>query len=89
MRALQQYGAYVGDYSGALSIYATEADVFREQEVELLSELAGDLAYGVTALRTRREGDQAAEALRESEAQFRTLAETSVSAIFTSDAAFA
>ena len=74
-----------GRVLGALSIYATGADVFRDQEVELLSELANDLAYGVTALRTRREGDLAAEALRESETRFRTLAETGVSAIFTYD----
>jgi PAS domain S-box-containing protein len=44
-----------GERYGALSIYATEADVFSDEEVELLSELAADLGYGVTTLRLRAE----------------------------------
>ena len=40
---------------GALSIYAAEAEAFRDEEVTLLSELAGDLGYGVTTLRVRAE----------------------------------
>ena len=74
-----------GRVLGALNIYATQTDAIGDQEVELLSELANNLAYGIVALRTRREGEQAAEALRESETRFRTLAETSVSATFTYD----
>ncbi len=38
---------------GALSIYAGEANIFGEEEVELLDELANDLAYGIETLRTR------------------------------------
>ena len=72
-----------GRVLGALNIYATDADAFGDQEVELLSELSDDLAYGIGALRTRREHERAQEALRESESRFRTLAQTSVSAIFT------
>ena len=40
---------------GALSIYASEADAFRDPQVELLSELAADLGFGVTTLRARAE----------------------------------
>jgi diguanylate cyclase (GGDEF)-like protein/PAS domain S-box-containing protein len=72
-----------GRVFGALNIYASEVDAFYEQEVELISELANDLAYGLDALRTRREHERAEEALRQSEVRFRTLAETSVSGIFT------
>ncbi|MBE9126549.1 MULTISPECIES: PAS domain S-box protein [unclassified Coleofasciculus] len=52
---------------GALNIYATESDAFDEAEVRLLTELANDLAYGIAALRTRIERQQAEEALRVSE----------------------
>ncbi|WP_432474716.1 EAL domain-containing protein [Amphritea sp. HPY] len=44
---------------GALAIYSTQANTFQPDEVELLQELADDLAYGVTALRTRQKHQQA------------------------------
>lgn len=40
---------------GVLHIYAGETDAFDAQEVHLLEELAGDLAYGILTLRTREE----------------------------------
>jgi phosphoserine phosphatase RsbU/P len=49
---------------GALSIYATEAEVFSEEEAELLSELAADLGYGVTTLRLRAEQQRIEEEIR-------------------------
>jgi PAS domain S-box-containing protein len=49
---------------GALTIYASEPDAFPPEEVDLLQGLADDLAYGLTALRTRAEHAQALEALR-------------------------
>ncbi len=47
---------------GALMVYAAEEDAFDAREVRLLSELAGDLAYGLTALRARIEREQAVQA---------------------------
>lgn len=44
---------------GVLAIYSTQANTFKPDEVELLQELADDLAYGVTALRTRQKHQQA------------------------------
>ncbi|MCY2995081.1 MAG: GAF domain-containing protein, partial [Planctomycetota bacterium] len=44
---------------GALMVYAGEPDAFNAEEIELLTELADDLAYGITALRTRAEHAQA------------------------------
>jgi PAS domain S-box-containing protein len=44
---------------GALNIYAAEPDAFRTEEMDLLTELADDLAYGVTALRTRLKAREA------------------------------
>jgi PAS domain S-box-containing protein len=49
---------------GALGIYARETDAFDTKEVEILTELAEDLAFGITALRTRARGDLMEEAYR-------------------------
>ena len=48
-----------GQTLGALSIYAAEPDAFDEEEIELLRELANNLAFGLVALRTRTERDRA------------------------------
>jgi sigma-B regulation protein RsbU (phosphoserine phosphatase) len=53
-----------GEPFGALSIYAAEPDTFRDEEVKLLAELAGDLGYGVTTLRVRAEQLRGAEEIR-------------------------
>lgn len=49
---------------GVLNIYDTNPDVFDEQEVALLVELANDLAYGVRSLRARAERARVEQALR-------------------------
>lgn len=49
---------------GALCIYAKELDAFDQEEVVLLSEMAEDLAYGIAALGTRTEREQAHETIR-------------------------
>lgn len=45
---------------GALSIYAAEPDAFDMEETLLLEQLANNLGYGITALRTRIEHDRIA-----------------------------
>lgn len=45
---------------GALTIYAAEPNAFADDEVALLRELADDLAFGITTLRTRAERRKAA-----------------------------
>ncbi len=54
-----------GEVVGVLSIYADQRDAFGPDEVGLLAQLAGSLAYGVVALRTRAEHRQVVEQLRE------------------------
>jgi PAS domain S-box-containing protein len=44
---------------GALNIYAGERDAFSPEEIRLLEELAGDLAFGITVLRGRARRKQA------------------------------
>jgi len=56
------------DSIGALTICAGEPDAFHDDEIRLLTELANDLSYGISALRIREEHRLAEEALRESEA---------------------
>jgi len=48
---------------GALALYSHEEYCFDPDEVRLLGELASDLAYGITTLRTRAEHAQAKERL--------------------------
>lgn len=50
-----------GNVLGALMLYASEAHAFGPEEVQLLEELANDLAYGIAALRTRTEHAAAKE----------------------------
>jgi PAS domain S-box-containing protein len=38
---------------GAITIYSKNRDLFTDDEVQLLSELANDLSYGITAIRLR------------------------------------
>jgi PAS domain S-box-containing protein len=67
---------------GALTIYARKANSFSEDEVKLLTDLAGDLAYGITALWLRAAKARAEEAQRQSEERYRGLVELSPEAVF-------
>jgi PAS domain S-box-containing protein len=53
-----------GTTFGVLCIYATEPGAFIPGEVRLMEELAGDLAFGIIALRTRAERTRAEEEIR-------------------------
>lgn len=53
---------------GCLSMYADEVDAFGTKEIEILKELAEDLAFGLTVvLQARAEGQCYVEALKESQ----------------------
>ena len=56
-----------GRVFGIFLIYSTEINAFTPDEIRILEELAGDLAFGVTVLRGRNDQKQAEEALRRSE----------------------
>jgi len=66
---------------GAFNIYSAEPNAYTPEEIRFLEELASDLAFGITTLRTRIKRRQAEEALRESEMKFRAVFENSVDAI--------
>ena len=60
---------------GVLAIYSEHAYAFESSEVELLSEMANNLAFGITAIRSQEESRRATSALREAEAKYRQLVE--------------
>ncbi len=62
---------------GVLCIYSTQAEAFPPDEVELLEELAGDMAFGINSLRLRTERKEAERQLVASEQLFRTMVENS------------
>ncbi|SMC58671.1 PAS domain S-box-containing protein/diguanylate cyclase (GGDEF) domain-containing protein [Desulfocicer vacuolatum DSM 3385] len=69
-RAINGYGSLIGlplmdgeTTFGVLIICATEPRAFDAEEVELLSEMANDLGYGIVALRTQRKHQEAEEKL--------------------------
>ncbi|HVS77133.1 MAG TPA: EAL domain-containing protein [Steroidobacteraceae bacterium] len=66
---------------GALSIYSDRVNAFDRSEVKLLEELAGDLAYGIGALRARIERERA----RQSMQRFRSLLDESSDLIYICD----
>ncbi len=70
---------------GAVTIYSTQPDPFSEEEIELLSEMADDLTYGIASLRLRLQSRQTLQALQDSEARFRQLADSMPQLVWTAE----
>ena len=66
---------------GVLAVYAAEADAFADEEVRLLSELAEDLAFGISTLKTRAERDKAVAGETEQAFRLRQALEETIVAI--------
>jgi PAS domain S-box-containing protein len=64
-----------GAVFGALTVYAGEPEAFTEDEVQLLSKLAENVAFGITKLRTEAERRQADAELARSKELFQTVTE--------------
>jgi two-component system cell cycle sensor histidine kinase/response regulator CckA len=58
-----------GKTTGALMLYSADADAFDADEVDLLRELADDLAFGIIALRNRDERERAEKVLKKTHEQ--------------------
>ena len=65
---------------GALTLYSGAPEAFGQEEIDLLGEMADDLAFAITSLRAREERDQAYTSLEERTRQLRALAAELVSA---------
>ncbi len=70
-----------GKAFGAVTVYSEESDPFTHDETALLSELANDLAYGITAIRLRAAHAEAVLALRQNEERYRGLVEVAPDAL--------
>jgi len=71
---------------GVFSVYAEQTDHFDPEECELLTELAGEIAFGLKAITEQAERRQAEETLRRSEAKYRAVIENSQDGIVFTDA---
>lgn len=69
------------DVQGVLTIFSSVPDSFGTEEIKLMEELAGDLAYGIVTLRTRNERDQAVEGERKQSVKLREALEQTIAAI--------
>jgi PAS domain S-box-containing protein len=61
---------------GAISIYSKEPDPFSDAEINLIKELADDLAYGISVIRLAESERAAAIAIKENEAKLKDLVAT-------------
>ncbi len=66
---------------GSLNIYANEKNAFDGEEIKLLTELTYDMAYGITALRTRGRHDKAKQELQYSLEKLKRILEQTVNAL--------
>ena len=75
------------DSYGALTVYAQGDDAFSADEVELLEQLAGDLAYGIAALRNELARQNAVNEHLAAEERYRSVLDNAADAVFVYDAA--
>ena len=74
-----------GTAFGAISIYAAEAEAFADEDVSLLSQLAGDLVFGIDGLRVRVARRKAEAALHASEERYRCLTVATAQIVWVTD----
>jgi PAS domain S-box-containing protein len=65
-----------GKSFGAISIYSKEPDGFTESEIGLLTELADDLAYGISFIRLTESERAATRSIKQNEAKLKDLIAT-------------
>ena len=70
-----------GKAIGSAQVYAGQPEAFDEEEIQLLSEMSDDLAYGILSLRERARRKQVEETLRMSEEKFAEAFHTSPDSI--------
>ena len=56
---------------GSLNIYSAQPNAFASEEIRLLEELAGDLAFGIVTLRSRAARERAEQKVRQQEMELR------------------
>lgn len=66
---------------GAISIYASEVNVFTSDEIKVLEELSSDLSFSIESIRNLLEKEKVEVELRDSEERYRNLIELSPDAV--------
>jgi PAS domain S-box-containing protein len=74
-----------GTRLGVISLYAEKPNAFNESSIQQYTDLANNLAYGVTALRTQEHRKRAEEALRDSEQRLLDIVDNSTAVMFVKD----
>jgi len=74
-----------GTRLGVMNLYAEKPNAFNETSIQQYTDLANNLAYGVTALRTQEQRKRAEEALRNSEQRLLDIVDNTTSVIFVKD----
>lgn len=69
-----------GEILGAITLDSAEPDAFDQAELRLLEEMAGDLAFGIRALRIRQEREHAESVLKIAENRYEELYENAPNA---------
>lgn len=70
---------------GVLLIYSAEINAITPDEIRLMEELSGDLAFGIIALRTRAERKRAEDALKEQYSISRSIIDSVNALVFSVD----
>mgnify|MGYP001550962545 FL=1 len=66
---------------GIVAVYATEEDVFSADEIQILSEAAADLSFGIASLRVRAERERLHQVLQKTEDWLRAATQGSLDAL--------
>jgi PAS domain S-box-containing protein len=74
-----------GTRLGVMNLYAEKPNAFNETSIQQYTDLANNLAYGLTALRTQEQRKRAEEALRNSEQRLLDIVDNTTSVIFVKD----
>ncbi len=74
-----------GEVYGAITVYYGEKNIFQEQEIALLSEIAHAISFGMDRIDEEARRLQAEEALQISEKRFRTLSEMAPVGVYMTD----
>jgi PAS domain S-box-containing protein len=75
-----------GEVCGAFVVYAGEKGVFQDKEVALLQEVAATISFALNHLEQEEKRQRAEDSLREREAQYRAVIETSADGFSMCDA---
>jgi len=86
IRAAASFPISIGDtVRGALTLYVSEIDFFKEKEIALLKGVAEDISFSLERMEEEKQRRQAEDALKESEWRYREVFDNASNGIFVLD----